>query len=96
MDRMFAKFGGAEVLRKAVSGMLPKNKLRNVRLARLKAYDELGHPYSKNILKMYGGGGKVGRLAGQLEEVKKAEEKGEGGTPVMDAVVELKKVDAAP
>lgn len=36
MDRMIAKFGGAEVLRKAVSGMLPKNRLRDVRLARLK------------------------------------------------------------
>jgi large subunit ribosomal protein L13 len=36
MDRMFAKWGGAEVLRKAVSGMLPKNRLRKGRLARLK------------------------------------------------------------
>lgn len=36
MDRMMAKYGGAEVLRRAVSGMLPKNRLRDVRLARLK------------------------------------------------------------
>jgi len=36
MERMMAKYGGAEVLRKAVSGMLPKNRLRDVRLARLK------------------------------------------------------------
>ena len=36
MDRMFEKWGGAEVLRKAVSGMLPKNRLRKPRLARLK------------------------------------------------------------
>lgn len=36
MDRMFAKWGGSEVLRKAVSGMLPKNRLRDKRLARLK------------------------------------------------------------
>lgn len=36
MDKMFAKFGGAEILRKAVSGMLPKNKLRDIRLSRLK------------------------------------------------------------
>ena len=36
MDKMFAKWGGAEVLRKAVSGMLPKNRLRDKRLARLK------------------------------------------------------------
>jgi large subunit ribosomal protein L13 len=33
---MFAKWGGGEVLRKAVSGMLPKNRLRDKRLARLK------------------------------------------------------------
>lgn len=36
MDKMFTKWGGAEVLRKAVSGMLPKNRLREKRLARLK------------------------------------------------------------
>lgn len=36
MDRMMRKFGGAEVLRRAVSGMLPKNRLREVRLARLR------------------------------------------------------------
>ncbi len=36
MDRLFAKWGGAEVLRHAVSGMLPKNRLRDKRLARLK------------------------------------------------------------
>lgn len=37
MDGLFAKWGGGEVLRKAVSGMLPKNRLRKVRLARLKS-----------------------------------------------------------
>lgn len=42
MDRMFEKWGGAEVLRKAVSGMLPKNRLRKGRLARLKG--EFGFP----------------------------------------------------
>lgn len=36
MDQMFTKWGGAEVLRRAVSGMLPKNRLREKRLARLK------------------------------------------------------------
>lgn len=36
MERMMAKYGGAEVLRRAVSGMLPKNRLRDIRLARLK------------------------------------------------------------
>lgn len=36
MDKMFAKWGGGEVLKKAVRGMLPKNRLRDKRLARLK------------------------------------------------------------
>lgn len=36
MDKMFSKWGGGEVLKKAVRGMLPKNRLRDKRLARLK------------------------------------------------------------
>lgn len=32
MDELMGKLGGAEVLRKAVSGMLPKNRLRDDRL----------------------------------------------------------------
>ena len=42
MERMIAKYGGAEVLRRAVSGMLPKNRLRDVRLARLKGESHCG------------------------------------------------------
>jgi hypothetical protein len=37
MDQMFAKWGGGEVLRRAVRGMLPKNRLKDIRLARLKS-----------------------------------------------------------
>jgi hypothetical protein len=37
MERMMDKWGGAEVLRRAVRGMLPKNRLRDVRLARMKS-----------------------------------------------------------
>jgi len=48
------KLGGAEVLRKAVSGMLPKNRLRDDRLARLKAFEGDAHPYSANIVKFEG------------------------------------------
>lgn len=36
MERLMEKWGGAEILRRAVSGMLPKNRLRKERLARLK------------------------------------------------------------
>lgn len=49
-----AKLGGAEVLRKAVSGMLPKNRLRDDRLARLKAFEGDAHPYKANIVKFNG------------------------------------------
>ena len=66
MDRMFAKWGGAEVLRKAVSGMLPKNRLRKVRLARLKAFEDLAHPYKENIIKV------EGKSIAELPEVKQA------------------------
>lgn len=37
MDKMFEKWGGGEVLRRAVKGMLPKNRLQQKRLARLKS-----------------------------------------------------------
>jgi large subunit ribosomal protein L13 len=37
MDKMFEKWGGGEVLRRAVRGMLPKNRLRDKRLDRLKS-----------------------------------------------------------
>jgi large subunit ribosomal protein L13 len=57
MDRMIAKWGGGEVLRKAVSGMLPKNRLRKERLSRLKTFEGRGHPYDENILKVENGGG---------------------------------------
>jgi large subunit ribosomal protein L13 len=54
MDGLMAKLGGAEVLRKAVSGMLPKNRLRDDRLARLKAFEGDAHPYKANIVKFNG------------------------------------------
>lgn len=36
MEGMIRKWGGGEVLRRAVRGMLPKNRLRDPRLGRLK------------------------------------------------------------
>lgn len=54
MDGLMDKLGGAEVLRKAVSGMLPKNRLRDDRLARLKAFEGEAHPYKANIVKFEG------------------------------------------
>jgi large subunit ribosomal protein L13 len=57
MDRMIAKWGGGEVLRKAVSGMLPKNRLRKERLARLKTFEGPSHPYGQNLIQVANGGG---------------------------------------
>ncbi|CAG8535227.1 11146_t:CDS:2 [Funneliformis caledonium] len=42
-----------EIVRKAVSGMLPKNKLRDVRLNRLHIFPYDKHPYKENITKIY-------------------------------------------
>lgn len=36
MEKLMEKWGGAEILRRAVRGMLPKNRLRDVRLNRLR------------------------------------------------------------
>lgn len=36
LEKMMAKWGGGEILRRAVRGMLPKNRLKDDRLARLK------------------------------------------------------------
>lgn len=44
-----------EIIRKAVSGMLPKNTLRDRRLERLKIFDGEKHPYEQNVLTRYDG-----------------------------------------
>jgi large subunit ribosomal protein L13 len=54
MENLMEKLGGAEVLRKAVSGMLPKNRLRDDRLSRLKAFEGDTHPYESNIIRFNG------------------------------------------
>jgi large subunit ribosomal protein L13 len=40
----------AEVVRRAISGMLPKNKLRDRRLARLHVYVDAKHPYAQHFV----------------------------------------------
>ncbi|PVV03916.1 hypothetical protein BB560_001573, partial [Smittium megazygosporum] len=41
------------IIKHAVSGMLPKNRLRDVRLKRLLIFPEEDHPYKGNIFKEY-------------------------------------------
>lgn len=50
MDRMFEKWGGGEVLRRAVRGMLPKNRLRDKRLSRLKGIDDYDSIFNEQTL----------------------------------------------
>ncbi|KAF1812855.1 mitochondrial 54S ribosomal protein YmL23 [Eremomyces bilateralis CBS 781.70] len=50
MGELMEKWGGGEILRRAVRGMLPKNRLRDVRMGRLKVFEGDAHPYKKNIL----------------------------------------------
>ncbi|QLG72753.1 hypothetical protein HG535_0D04620 [Zygotorulaspora mrakii] len=49
MEKVVADKGYGEILKKAVSGMLPKNRLRKSRLERLKVFDGGEHPYKQNI-----------------------------------------------
>lgn len=50
MENMIANKGYGEVLRRAVKGMIPKNKLRLIRMDRLKIYDGDEHPYKQNLI----------------------------------------------
>ncbi|KAL3474839.1 50S ribosomal protein L13 [Aspergillus californicus] len=71
MDKMFEKWGGGEVLRRAVRGMLPKNRLRDKRLARLKTFEGVAHPYKRNIIRI-GAPAPAQSTIGELPEVKQA------------------------
>lgn len=50
MERMIANKGYGEVLKRAVLGMIPKNKMRLSRLDRLKIFDADDHPYKENLV----------------------------------------------
>ncbi|KAG2731806.1 hypothetical protein G9P44_005393 [Scheffersomyces stipitis] len=50
MERMIANKGYGEILRRAVKGMIPKDKARLVRMDRLKVYDGHEHPYVDNLI----------------------------------------------
>ncbi|KAK3046101.1 hypothetical protein LTS18_013463 [Coniosporium uncinatum] len=54
MERLWEKWGAGEVVVRAVRGMLPKNRLRDVRLRRLKVFEGHAHPYKENILRFPG------------------------------------------
>lgn len=76
-EKMVGKWGGGEVLKRAVNGMLPKNRLRKPRLERLKCFEGAGHPFKENILNVKVGGGQGitehPAVKKTLEEVKVAQ-----------------------
>ena len=51
LERLMEKWGGGEILRRAVKGMLPKNKLQDKRLMRLRCFEGEAHPYRQNLLR---------------------------------------------
>lgn len=73
MDAMFQKWGGGEVLKKAVRGMLPKNRLRDKRLERLKVFEGESHPYNRNIVRFAGKKVRNGDVGGQVESAEEVE-----------------------
>ena len=52
MESMMRKWGGGEILKRAVSGMLPKNRLRKPRLERLKGSLFIPRHKSNGLRKM--------------------------------------------
>lgn len=56
MADMRARFGGGELLKRAVSGMLPKNQLRKTRLERLKVFEGNETPYGGNVIAFHDDG----------------------------------------
>ncbi|KEF59435.1 50S ribosomal protein L13 [Exophiala aquamarina CBS 119918] len=70
MDYMIEKWGGGEVLKRAVRGMLPKNRLRDKRLARLKVFEGSAHPYKQNIVKFAGKPYQPGKVMEAIEAEK--------------------------
>jgi len=77
MEKMIEKWGGGEVLKKAVRGMLPKNRLRDKRLARLKVFEGMKHPYKVNVVKFAGrplAGAEPGPVMAAIEASQAAKE----------------------
>lgn len=61
-QELMKRKGGGEILRRAVSGMLPKNRTRKHLLARLKTFEDSQNPYADNILAFHDDAPGVERL----------------------------------
>lgn len=74
MERMIANKGYGEILKRAVKGMIPKNKLRLARMDRLKLYDGDEHPYKDNLIAF---ADETVDMQKKLAELKRKEKMGE-------------------
>jgi large subunit ribosomal protein L13 len=68
-EELMKRKGGGEVLRKAVSGMLPKNRTRPQLLARLKTFEDSRNPYADNIVAFHDEAPGVNRFLEKPEEI---------------------------
>lgn len=71
MERMIENKGYLEIVRRAVKGMIPKNKHRLVRMDRLKVFDGDEHPYKQNLIAFGDEMAEVEEKARKLEEREK-------------------------
>lgn len=70
MERMIANKGYGEILKRAVKGMIPKNKHRLIRMDRLKVYDGDEHPYKENLIAF---ADETNEMKAKLEELNRKE-----------------------
>lgn len=70
LKKLVADKGYGEILKKAVSGMLPKNSYRKSRLERLKVFDGTENPYKQNIVAYHDEQPKVLKQIKELEASK--------------------------
>lgn len=74
MEKLVADYGYGEILKRAVSKMLPKDKHRDSRLRRLKVFDGSKTPYDANIVAWADQKPEVDERLKQLAERKKVVE----------------------
>ncbi|GMM27661.1 mitochondrial 54S ribosomal protein YmL23 [Martiniozyma asiatica (nom. inval.)] len=70
MDKIIRDLGHKEVIKRAVSRMLPKNRYRKVRLDRLKVFDGSENPYNGNVIAWADEQGSIEQLKLESEERK--------------------------
>lgn len=74
MEMLISNKGHSDILRRAVKGMLPRNKLRLQRMDRLKIFDGDEHPYKDNLIAFADEVPEMRKKAAELEVKEKAME----------------------